>query len=255
MSWRVGIDTGGTFTDLVAVNSETGELALHKVHSTPENPADAVVNGVLEVARRTGFSAGDIKLFIHGSTVATNAVLTRSGARLAMVTTKGFRDILQIRRQGRPELYDLRSRRPPSLIQRSHILEAEERIGSDGKILTPLSSKTMNEIISRLKTMEVDTIVVGFLNAYVNPDHEQLLGKQLREALPNMSICLTHEISPSQGEFERFSTTVLNGYVQPIVTRYLGCLKETLRDKGITSPLFVMKSNGGVAAANILNQS
>lgn len=253
MTWRVGIDTGGTFTDVVAVHTETGELVLHKVHSTPGQPAQAVVNAVTEIANRAGFALEEIGLLLHGSTVATNAVLTRTGARLAVVTTRGFRDILQIRRQNRPEMYDLRSRRPASLVPRSHIVEVDERVLFDGSVLTELTPGAGDEIVVAIEALDVDAIVVGFLNAYVNPVHEAALGERLRKRFPNTSVCLSHEVTRSQGEFERFSTAVLNGYVQPMVTSYLGRLEEDLRSQGVTAPLFVMKSNGGVAAANVVS--
>ena len=180
MNWRVGIDTGGTFTDVVAVNTRSGDLELHKVHSTPEEPSNAVINGVLEIVRRGGFSLEDIALIVHGSTVATNAVLTRSGARLAMVTTRGFRDVLQIRRQNRPELYDLRSRRPEGLVVRSHIIEVDERVLYDGTVLKALSHAEIGRAASRIAELDVDAVIVGMLNSYVNPDHERLLGDRLR---------------------------------------------------------------------------
>ena len=252
MNWRVGIDTGGTFTDVVAVNTRSGDLELHKVHSTPEEPSNAVINGVLEIVRRSGFLLEDIALIVHGSTVATNAVLTRSGARLAMVTTRGFRDVLQIRRQNRPELYDLRSRRPEGLVVRSHIIEVDERVLYDGTVLKALSHAEIERAASRIAELDVDAVIVGMLNSYVNPDHERLLGDRLRREFPALSVCLSHEIASSQGEFERFSTAVLNGYVQPIVTGYLGQLERKLREHGIAAPLFVMKSNGGVAAASVV---
>ena len=251
-NWRVGIDTGGTFTDVVAVNTRSGDLELHKVHSTPEEPSNAVINGVLEIVRRGGFSLEDIALIVHGSTVATNAVLTRSGARLAMVTTRGFRDVLQIRRQNRPELYDLRSRRPEGLVVRSHIIEVDERVLYDGTVLKALSHAEIERAASRIAELDVDAVIVGMLNSYVNPDHERLLGDRLRREFPALSVCLSHEIASSQGEFERFSTAVLNGYVQPIVTGYLGQLERKLREHGIAAPLFVMKSNGGVATASVV---
>ncbi|MDA0322848.1 MAG: hydantoinase/oxoprolinase family protein [Verrucomicrobia bacterium] len=252
--WRLGIDTGGTFTDVVAVNSASGDLVHHKVHSTPGRPADAVVNGVMEIAQRGHFGVEDISLLVHGSTVATNTVLTRTGARVAMITTAGFRDILQIRRQNRPELYNLRARRPDGLVPRSRILEIPERSLHDGSILIPLEDAELDRIEGELHAMEVDAIVVGLLNSYVNPSHEQILGERLRSAFPAISVCLSHEIACSQGEFERFSTAVLNGYVQPAVTGYLGQLEALLTDCNVHAPLFVMKSNGGVAAAVVAAQ-
>ena len=252
--WRVGIDTGGTFTDVVAVNSASGDLVHHKVHSTPAKPEDAVVNGVLEIAQRGHFGGDDITLLVHGSTVATNTVLTRTGARVVVITTAGFRDILQIRRQNRPQLYNLRARRPDGLVPRSRILEIAERSLYDGSVLVPLEEVELDRIEAELREMQVDAIVVGLLNSYVNPAHERTLGERLRSAFPTTSVCLSHEISCSQGEFERFSTAVLNGYVQPAVTGYLGQLETKLTDCGVHAPLFVMKSNGGVAAAVVASQ-
>lgn len=252
MNWQIGIDTGGTFTDVVAINTSTGDLRLHKVHSTPAQPAQAVIDSVLAIADHAGFGLDDIALIVHGSTVATNVVLTRTGAAMAMVTTKGFRDVLLIRRQNRPELYNLRSRRPPALLPRANILEIPERTLSDGTINVPLQDADIAALADQIRTLDVEAVVVGLLNSYVNPAHELAIGERLQGLLPNVSICLSHQISRSQGEFERFSTTVLNGYIQPVVSSYLGHLEEQLRAHEITAPLFMMKSNGGVSAASVL---
>ena len=254
MSWRIGVDTGGTFTDVVATDDASRTTVLHKVHSTPDDPSRAVVNGVLETARRGKFAVEAISLIVHGSTVATNAVLTQRGARVVFVTTRGFRDVLLIRRQARPEMYNLRSRRPPALVPRARILEIDERCTYEGVVLHALTSDAVDELEARLADMEFDAAVVGLLNSYVNPEHERMIGKRLRAAFPTRTTCLSHEISGSQGEFERFSTAVLNGYVQPIVSGYLENLDEQLRAEGVTAPVFVMKSNGGVAATSVVTE-
>ena len=252
--WRIGVDTGGTFTDVVAVKSSSGEIIYHKVHSTPQTPEDAVISGVIAISERGDFALADVALVMHGSTVATNTVLMRAGARLAMVTTRGFRDVLQIRRQNRPELYNLRSRRPDGLIPRSHILEIDERILFDGTSLIRPTESECERIRDAVDQLNVDAIVVGLLNSFVNAEHECELGMRLRAAFPSTSVCLSHEIACSQGEYERFSTAILNGYVQPVVTGYLGQLEAKLKACGVGAPLFIMKSNGGVAATSVVAQ-
>ncbi len=251
MSWRIGIDTGGTFTDLVASDSDSRRVVLHKVHSTPDNPAQAVVHGILELAQRADIPLPQIDLIVHGTTVATNAVLQFKGARIAVLTTRGFRDILLIGRQNRPRLYDLSARRPSSLVSRSHILEIDERMAYDGSILRPLDEQSLQEAIDQLRRLDVEVVVVALLHSHINPEHERRVGLRLRREL-SLPVTLSHEVTCTQGEFERFSTAVINGYVQPAMAGYLGGLEAALHEAGIDAQLFVMKSNGGVSTPQII---
>ncbi|MDB6095464.1 MAG: hypothetical protein JWM32_3026 [Verrucomicrobia bacterium] len=254
MSWRIGIDTGGTFTDLVAINVEDGRRLFHKVHSTPHDPGEALCNGIIEMCTREGLDRAEVDHLIHGSTVATNAVLERKGARTAFLTTEGFRDVLILQRQNRPRLYDLRGRRPKSIVPRSLIFEVPERILCDGTVETPLDTGSLGAVIARLKAEKIESIAVGLLNSYVNPAHECALRDLLRQHLPGTKICLSHEVVRSQGEYERFSTCVINSYVQPKMQSYLERLKSSLSQKRLPSSLFIMKSNGGMTTAAVAGE-
>ena len=246
---RIGIDTGGTFTDLVAYTPDGGGLAFHKVVSTPDDPARGIIRGIREVVDRIGAGAGEIELLVHGTTVATNAVLQRAGARVALITTAGFRDVLQIQRQDRPRLYDLRGRRAPPLVPRALRFELRERVRFDGSVQTPLDHAQLDGLIDALGRERVDAVAVGLLHSYANPAHEQAVGRALAERLPGAAVCLSHELAGEQGEYERFSTCAMNAFVQPVIARYLGRLEQSLAAYGANAPLFIMKSSGGVTSA------
>lgn len=249
MGIRIGVDTGGTFTDVV-IDRGAGELpVIHKVHSTPDDPSRAVIEGVGQGLAQIGAGHGDLAMLIHGTTVATNALLQRRGARAALITTAGFRDVLHIQRQSRPRLYDLRSRRAEPLIPRCLRFELTERIGPDGGVLTPIDEIQLNALIEQLIEEDVDAIAVAFLHSYENPDHESAVAKAIRQRLPNATVCMSHELARQIGEYERFSTCTVNAFLQPVMARYIERLESTLKADGMDAPLFVMKSNGGVVDA------
>mgnify|MGYP000042657625 CR=1 FL=1 len=254
MSWRIGIDTGGTFTDLVAINSEDGRLFYHKVHSTPSDPGEALCNGILTLCSRHGIDPREVSLLIHGSTVATNAVLERKGARTAFITTAGFRDVLIIQRQNRPRLYDMRSRRPQSIVPRALIFEADERILSDGTVEKPLSMEGLERVLARLNEEKVESVAIGFLNSYLNPEHELRVRDVIRQRLPEINVCTSHEVIRSQGEYERFSTCSINSYVRPKMQGYLNRLKDRLKKEAFGASFFIMKSNGGMTTAEVAGE-
>ena len=246
---RIGIDTGGTFTDLVAFDPDGGRLAFHKVAATPDDPARGIIRGAREIVARVGAHPEQVELLIHGTTVATNAVLQRAGARVALITTAGFRDVLQIQRQDRPRLYDLRARRARPLVPRALRFELSERLRYDGSVQTPVDREQLDHLIDLLREERVDAVAVGLLHSHVNPAHEREVGRVLAERLPDSAVCLSHELSGEQGEYERFSTCVMNAFVQPVIGRYLERLEQGLQDRGIGAPLFIMKSSGGVMSA------
>ena len=246
---RIGIDTGGTFTDLVAFDPGGGRLAFHKVASTPDDPARGIIRGAREIVAQVGARPDQVDLLIHGTTVATNAVLQRAGARVALITTAGFRDVLQIQRQDRPRLYDLRGRRTRPLVPRALRFELRERVRYDGSVQTPVDREQLDHLIDLLRRQRVQAVAVGLLHSCVNPAHEREVGGVLAERLPGAAVCLSHELSGEQGEYERFSTCVMNAFVQPVIGRYLGRLEQGLGDQGIAAPLFIMKSSGGVMPA------
>ena len=246
---RIGIDTGGTFTDLVAFDLTQGSLAFHKVSSTPDDPSRGIIEGVVALLERAGADPEALELLVHGTTVATNAVLQRAGARVAMITTAGFRDVLHIQRQDRPRMYDLRARRAKPLVARELRLEVAERIRFDGTVAQPLDVAQLDALVEVLRQREVQAVAVGLLHSYANPEHELLVGRVLNERLPDVAVCLSHELAGEAGEYERFSTCVMNAYVQPVIQRYLERIESGLRERRVGAPLFVMKSSGGVMSA------
>ena len=251
MTLRIGIDTGGTFTDVVAFDTDSESLHFLKVHSTPDDPGRAVMQGVVEATRKTKIGAEAVDLIVHGTTVATNVVLQRAGARVALITTAGFGDVLQIQRQNRPRLYDMRARRPEPLIAREMRYELTERMLYDGTVQTPVDRAQLDDIVRSLRARKIDGVAVCFLHSYVDPRHELEVGRVLAEKLPGLTVCLSHELGREHGEYERFSTCAINAYVQPVMERYLGRLSHDLQRERVASPLFVMKSNGGVTSADV----
>ncbi|MAE67203.1 MAG: hypothetical protein CMJ18_23325 [Phycisphaeraceae bacterium] len=249
MSRRIGIDTGGTFTDIVALDEQRDGLVFFKVHSTPDDPGRALVQGVRGAVERWGDGGAGLRLLVHGTTVATNTVLQRAGAKAALLTTAGFRDVLHIQRQSRPRLYDMRGRRAEPLVPRARRFEVEERILHDGSVDTPLSTSSLEPLAEALRRDGVEAVAVAFLHSHVNPKHEIEAGQWLEAELPGVTVCLSHELVRSQGEYERFSTCAMNAYVQPVMQRYLGRLDRALKDESVEAPLVVMKSNGGVMTA------
>jgi N-methylhydantoinase A len=236
---RLGVDVGGTFTDLVALAGD--ELVTAKVPSTPDDQAAGVVRAV-EVADLT---PEDVAVFAHGSTVATNALLERRGARIALVTTHGFRDVIEIGRQNRPALYDLGRDRPPMLVPRELRFTVRERMGPDGEV-APLDEDSLAKAVERVRDAEVDGVAVCLLFAFMHPEHERKVGEALRDALgDDVHIALSSEVLPEFREYERGSTTVADTYLTPILAGYLRSLADQVADLGLAEPL-VMQSSGGV---------
>lgn len=250
MTCRLGVDVGGTFTDLALYDPATNRLEFAKTPSTPSNQAIGVVNGIKQLIERLGVAPEAITSFIHGTTVATNALLERKGARTGLIVTRGFRDVLQIGRQDRPRLYDWRVRRPAPLVPRHLRLEIRERVLYTGEILTPLDLNDLHPIIEQFRKENVEAVAVCLLHSYANPVHEQMIGKVLSEALPHVRISLSSEVLPEFKEYERMSTTTINAFVAATMGRYLRGLQQSLADAGVPAELHVMQSNGGVMGVN-----
>ena len=242
---RIGVDIGGTFTDIVAVHPN-GELVVHKLPSTPRDYGQAILKGVKEVFDSTRSEA--VEEVIHGTTVATNAILSGTGACTGLITTKGFRDVLEIGRLRMPRLYDLSWVKPEPLVPRYLRLEVDERVAADGTIEKDLDEGSVISAIERLKAEGVESIAVCLLNSYVNEEHERRVGELLREA-GNWSVSLSFEILPEIREYERTSTTVVNAYVLPLVRTYLSVLHKELHCLGVEGPLRIMQSGGGITEA------
>ncbi|HEX6078387.1 MAG TPA: hydantoinase/oxoprolinase family protein [Methylomirabilota bacterium] len=248
MSYRLGVDVGGTFTDLVLVSPD-GVARTCKVLSTTANYAEAIIAGIRELTGQAGIAARDIGEIIHGTTVATNAILERRGARAGLLTTEGFRDLLEIGRLRLSRLYDLDFERPAPLVPRRWRREIRERMNHRGEVVTPLDRDGAAAAIDRLLAEGVESIAVCFLHAYANPAHEAQVGAMIRERAPHVALTLSSEILPEMREFERTSTAVTNAYVMPVMGRYLASLEGELRALEARAPLLVMQSNGGVMTA------
>ena len=239
---RIGVDTGGTFTDLVRLDA--GGLSVHKVRSTPDDPARAILLGIAEL-----MGANPVTEVVHGSTVATNAVLERKGARVALVTTKGFEDVLAIGRQTRSELYNFMvpARRP--MIEAGLTFGLAERLNQHGDVLETLDDTELEQLASKLREAGAECVAICLLHSYANPTHEQQLARRLESA--GFTVTTSHSILPEYREFERFSTTVVNAYVTPLMSRYLALLEEGLRG----TRLHIMQSNGGSISAGEARKS
>jgi len=233
---RLGVDVGGTFTDLVAISR--GKLVTAKVPSTPQDQSEGVMNAI------RASEAGAVSALAHGMTVATNALLERRGARTALVTTEGFRDVLEIARQNRPSLYDLSVDRPPPLVSRDLRFVVSERMGPEGEI-SPLDEQGLERVISDVKEARVEAVAVCLLFAFAHPEHERRVGEALREALPDVHVSLSSEVLPEFREYERFSTTTADAYLAPKLAAYLENLTGKVEGAGMPGPL-IMQSSGGV---------
>lgn len=244
-----GIDTGGTFTDFVAMTPD-GRVYTHKQLSTPADPAVAVLDGLDHLLQSiVELSENEIcdenTRLVHGSTVATNAILERTGARTALVTTEGFGDLLAIGRQNRRQLYDLTPTAPVPLVDREDIVELPERMSVDGRVLHALDMEAARRLARRLKEAGIESVALVFLHSYVNPEHEQAVAQRLRQA--GLMVSASFEVLPEHREYERASTTALNAYVAPLMSRYLNHLSHALHERGFTQ-FRVMQSSGGVTS-------
>jgi 5-oxoprolinase (ATP-hydrolysing)/N-methylhydantoinase A len=248
----VGADVGGTFTDVVALRAD-GELTFRKVLSTPPDYDRAVIDGLRALEQDIG-GTDQIESVVHATTVATNAVLERRGSRTALVTTAGFRDVLELRRVRVPLLYDTFWAKPPPLIQRELRLEVRERITAGGEVISPLDPDEVRTVAARLRELEVQSVAVCFLHAHRHPEHEQRAGELLREELPGVPVSLSHEVIREQQEYERSAATAVNAYVRPLMERYVTSIQQGMRELGIDGELTLMQSSGGVMDAGVAAQ-
>ena len=242
---HIAVDTGGTFTD-IGVRRADGSLAVWKVPSTPHAPDEAVITGITGALEREDAQPAQVTRLVHGTTVATNTVLTRTGARVGLLTTRGFRDVLAIAHQARPSLYDNRVHRVPPLIPDELIVDIDERLAADGTVLTELTADALIDAASALADLDLDAVVVSFLNAYVDPRHEQEAVAHLREQQVAPVVIGATDITAEMREYDRTSTAAINAYVQPKGSGYMGRLAAGIEEMGIGSRLWIMQSNGGL---------
>ncbi|WP_244644133.1 hydantoinase/oxoprolinase family protein [Azorhizobium oxalatiphilum] len=251
----VGVDVGGTFTDFSAREIDTGRVLIHKRPSTPDDPSRAVIHGLRELTDKYSINAEHIVRFAHGTTVATNALLQRKGAKVAVVTTRGFRDLLEIGRQVRPHIYDLQLDAPAPLAERALRFEIDERIGPSGEIIRPLTDGDIEDLIAHIRGAEnVQGIAVCLLFSFLNPAHEARLATALREAFPDLFVSVSSEVQPEFREFERFSTTLINAFLQPEVSRYMDRLKAEVSTVAPKADFGIFQSSGGLMSVDRASQ-
>jgi N-methylhydantoinase A len=250
-SLRVGIDVGGTFTDLFLLDEVSGVVTRHKLSSTPDDPYKAPIRGLVEILQKAGRSADEIGFVGLGTTVATNALLERKGAVTGLITTKGFRDLLEIGRQNRPDVYDLFKRRPVPLVSRERRVEVDERIAGDGEVLRELDEGDVHRAIERLRAEGCVSVAICFLNAYANPAHEVTTAALVRKHWPEAALTVSQELLPEFREYERVSSTVINASLMPVMKRYLSRFSEEVTKLGIPERPFVMNSGGGVVSPEL----
>ena len=244
--WRIGVDSGGTFTDVCLFDDATGRVAVWKVSSTPADPSQGIGRGVEEGLAEVRAGAADVGYFGHGTTVATNALIQHRGVKTGLITTGGFRDLLEIGRQKRPDLYDMQADKPPTLVPRDLRLEVPERMRHDGTVEVPLDQDAFRNAVRTLRDAGVEAVAVCFLYGFVSTAHEAIAAGILAEEFPQAFASISYMVAPEFREFERLSTTVVNAYLGPVMHRYIGRLAERLTDLGVTAIPHLTQSNGGV---------
>jgi N-methylhydantoinase A len=244
-SIRIAVDIGGTFTDLEFVDAATGEVHSFKTPTTPENPAIGLIDAINGAANRYGFSIGDVSLLIHGTTIATNAVLTRDLPDGALITTAGFEDVLEIGRHARRDVYGLKPEARSLLVPRRRRFGVVERIGAQGEVIETLDTASVDVAIEAIAKSGATVVAISLLNGFANPSHEMAVAKRIAETLPGVAVSCSHLVSPEIREFERTSTTVLNALLMPVVQRYVEGLRARTTTAGLKAPLYLVQSNGG----------
>ena len=245
---RLSIDVGGTFTDLVLMDESTTQTWVDKVPSTPNSGA-GVINGIQRITRRANTSPAGVELVFHGFTIATNAWLTRSGARVALLVTDGFKDILEVGSQRRPSTYDLAATKPLPLVPAAQVLEVAERVDAFGEIVTEFRPETLDDLVAQVVALAPESIAVSLLFSWANPAHERQLANALTRALPNVPVYCSSVVNPEIQEFPRANTTAAAAYVGPPVSRYTRALEQELTDLSVSAPLYYMRSDGGASTA------
>ena len=245
-SWRIGVDVGGTFTDFTIFEEKKNYLFNHKTPSTPDEPAEAVENGLIYLIKKYGIDPSTIQYLGHGTTVALNMLLERRAKPIGLITTKGFRDVLEIGRQTRPNLYNYEIKRPEPLAKRSHRVEIPERINADGMVILPLDHKAVEQAALQFMRDGIEAIAICFLHSYKNADHEVKAAEIIKNSFPNAFLSLSSEVLPEFREYERTSTTAVNTYVGPRMHLYIQQLKERIAGLGVKCSPYIIHSNGGL---------
>ncbi len=255
MAWRIGVDSGGTFTDVCLFDEDSGKVEIWKVSSTPDDPSRGITTGVVEGLDQVGKTARDLSFLGHGTTVATNALIELRGVKTGLIVSDGFRDLLEIGRQKRPNLYDMNAEKPEQLVSRDLRREVPERMKYDGTVDVPLDEAALRAELRTLASQDIKSLAVCFLYGFLNTEHEELAKRVIAEELPDVFVSASHDVAPEFREFERLSTTVVNAYLGPVMKRYIRRLKENLAQIGLEIAPQLTQSNGGVigfdTAANL----
>jgi N-methylhydantoinase A len=244
--YHLGVDTGGTFTDFVLFDQQNRQISAFKVRSQPSDPGQPIEAGLARLKMEYGVPVKSLTRFIYGTTVATNAVLELKGAKTALLTTRGIRDVLEIQRQWRNRLFDLYLRKPAPLVPRRWRLEVDERVTAKGEVLIRLSDQTVNDCLETLEKLPVEAVAIVFLFSFLQPDHEQRLAAAIRARYPHLHVAISSEVSPEFREYERTATTVMNAYTMPVIERLARRLHEVLMEAGFRGSFGVIQSNGGL---------
>ena len=246
MGWAIGVDVGGTFTDFYLHNKNTGSFYIGKTPSTPHNPAEAVVTGLFAVCEKHNVALENISRLSHGTTVGTNTLIQRSGSKVALITTKGFKDLLEIGRQTRPHMYNLHTDFPAPLVNRDHRFELSERMDFNGDVITAPNKSDIEKVINKVIQSDAKACALGFLFSFINPKHERDVARLIRQKAPDLVISLSSEVQPEFREYERLSTTVLNAYLQPVMSVYLKTLEDGVKNNLPNANIGINQSNGGL---------
>jgi N-methylhydantoinase A len=252
--FKAAADVGGTFTDFVVFDESSGELLPYKLPSTPQNPSAAVIDGFRQISDQFGIPLQEISLFVHGNTLGVNTVIQRNGANVAVLVTKGFRDVLELARMRLPDPFRMVQPRPVALVPRSRVKEVVERIGSSGQELAPLDEQQASRVLEEVAAGDATAVAISLLNSYANPAHEQQLASLLRQRSPELVLSVSSELWPEMREYERTIVTVINAYIHPALDRYVRALLDGLKEVGIPAELYITRSNGGMMTAETARQ-
>jgi N-methylhydantoinase A/oxoprolinase/acetone carboxylase beta subunit len=247
--YRLGCDIGGTFTDFVLLNERTGQISIHKRLTTPADPSDAVEEGIRDLEKTVPGFVGSLDEVIHGTTLVINSIIERKGARTGLITTSGFRDVLELGREVRYDSYDIFAEYPEILVPRPLRVEVNERIASDGRVLRALDESEATAALRKLLDMGIESLAVCLINSFENPAHELMLKAMAQKESPHVALSISYEVLPQIREYERTSTTVTNAYVKPLTGKYLARLSQRLESLGSSGKLFIMLSSGGITSA------
>src|SRR5699024_9883330 len=251
MGYKLGVDVGGTFTDLCLFNEDQKKTMVLKVPSLPEDPSKAIIEGIKEILALNHVEPTSVQYLVHGTTVGTNVAIERKGAKTALITTEGFRDLLELARQTRPSIYNLFVDKPEPLVNRGLRKEVSERLNFDGSVVNAIQKEQVENVIEELIEENIKAVSVCFLHSYINPVHEQIVKETIQDLLPNVYVSISSEVLPEYREYERLMTTTLNSYLGPTVSEYVKKFSDNVKNIGIPVKPYINQSNSGVMSIEV----